>query len=384
MVLKVADRGEIPPFIVMDVMHSAAIRESQGNDVLHLEVGQPSTKAPEKVISAAKMALDADNLGYTPALGLLSLRQGIAGHYKTWYGLDIPVERIVATKGSSAAFVLSFMAAFNPGDRVAMASPGYPAYRNILTALGIEPVLVLTGLEHRFQPTVALLETLKQPLDGLIIASPSNPTGTMINDKEMHELATYCKEKEIRLISDEIYHGITYEEKAVSALGSNIDSLVINSFSKYFSMTGWRLGWMVVPNDLIRPIECLAQNMFISPPTLSQLAATAAFQSYAEAEENVKRYAQNRSILMNELPSSGITKLAPADGAFYVYADVANLTDDSVYFCQKMLKNIGVACTPGLDFDPDRGRVTIRFSFAGAQCDMIDACQRIKTWLKFS
>ena len=228
MVLKVADRGEIPPFIVMDVMHSAAIRESQGNDVLHLEVGQPSTKAPERVISAAKTALDADNLGYTPALGLLSLRQGIAEHYKTWYGLDIPVERIVATKGSSAAFILSFMAAFNPGDRVAMASPGYPAYRNILTALGIEPVLVLTGSEHRFQPTVALLEALNQPLDGLIIASPSNPTGTMINDKEMYQLAIYCKEKEIRLISDEIYHGITYEEKAVSALGADIDLSLIH------------------------------------------------------------------------------------------------------------------------------------------------------------
>ena len=382
MVLKVADRGKIPPFIVMDVMQAAASREAKGGDILHLEVGQPSTKAPSKVIAAARTALDNDKLGYTPALGLLSLRAGIAEHYKEWYGIDVPVERIVATKGSSAAFILSFMAAFDPGDRVAMASPGYPAYRNILKSLGITPISILTELEHRFQPTVSLLEGLKQPIDGLIIASPSNPTGTMIDHKEMQDLSNYCKEKDIRLISDEIYHGINYEKKAVSALETHEESLIINSFSKYFSMTGWRLGWMIVPEDLIRSVECLAQNMFISPPTLSQIAASAAFDCYAEAEENVKRYAKNRSILMSELPASGLNKLAPADGAFYIYADVAHLTNDSVGFCNRMLEDIGVACTPGLDFDPDRGGSTLRLSFAGAQEDMIGACKRIKAWLK--
>ena len=382
MVLKVADRGKIPPFIVMDVMQAAALREAKGSDILHLEVGQPSTKAPSKVIAAAKTALDNDKLGYTPALGLLSLRTGIAKHYKEWYGIDVPVDRIVATKGSSAAFILSFMAAFDPGDRVAMASPGYPAYRNILKSLGITPISILTELEHRFQPTISLLEELKQPIDGLIIASPSNPTGTMIDHKEMQDLSNYCREKNIRLISDEIYHGINYEKKAVSALETHQESLIINSFSKYFSMTGWRLGWMIVPEDLIRSVECLAQNMFISPPTLSQIAASAAFDCYTEAEENVKRYAKNRSILMSELPSSGLDKLAPADGAFYIYADVAHLTNDSVGFCKRMLEDIGVACTPGLDFDPDRGGTTLRLSFAGTECDVTKACKRIKTWIK--
>ena len=381
MVLKVADRGKMPPFIVMDVMQAASLRESKGGDVLHLEVGQPSTKAPSKVITAAKTALENDKLGYTPALGLLKLRADIAKHYKGWYGVDIPLERIVATKGSSAAFILSFMAAFDPGDRVVMASPGYPAYRNILKSLGITPISILTELKHRFQPTVALLEELQQPIDGLIIASPSNPAGTMIGYQQMQELSNYCKKKEIRLISDEIYHGVNYGQQPVSALETHAESIIINSFSKYFSMTGWRLGWMIVPQDLARSVECLAQNMFISPPTLSQIAASAAFDSYDEAEDNVKRYAINRSILMNELPSSGLDKLAPADGAFYIYADIAHFTNDSVEFCKRMLEEIGVACTPGLDFDPDRGNSTLRLSFSGAEHDMIEACKRIKTWL---
>ena len=382
MVLKVADRSNISPFIVMEVMQSAAKREADGHNVLHLEVGQPSTSAPTKVIAAAKAALDSDKLGYTVAFGLPELRQRISNHYKEWYEVDVPIERIVVTKGSSAAFVLSFLAAFNPGDKVAMVSPGYPAYRNILTSLGIKPVLILSELTHRFQPTPELLDGLKQPLDGLIIASPSNPTGTMVDYKAMEELTTYCVNKGIRLISDEIYHGITYGKSAVSALQTDRNSIVINSFSKYFSMTGWRLGWMIIPMDLTRSIECLSQNMFISPPTLSQLAAIAAFDCYDEAEENVRRYAENRSILMNELPAAGIDNLAPADGGFYIYADVANLTQNSVSFCQKMLNEIGVACTPGLDFDPDRGSSSIRFSFAGSQHDMVEACKRIKTWLK--
>lgn len=319
MVLKVASRGRVPPFIVMDVMRSAAEREAEGGDVLHLEVGQPSTSAPRGVIEAAKRALDQDKLGYTLAFGVPRLRERLAEHYRAWYGVDVPVDRIAITKGSSAGFLLSFIGAFDPGDRVAMVSPGYPAYRNILTALGIEPVLMLSGPEHRYQPTPALLDALDKPVDGLILASPSNPTGSMVGAEEMRALTDYCIAKGIRLISDEIYHGIAYGSPWVSALESDPNALVINSFSKYFSMTGWRLGWMIVPPDMARAVECLAQNMFISSPTLSQLAAIAAFDCHEELEANIKRYAGNRQILLNDLPGAGFTDLAPADGGFYVY-----------------------------------------------------------------
>ncbi len=382
MVLKVASRGLVPPFIVMDVMQSAADREASGGDVLHLEVGQPSTSAPRGVIEAAKRALDADKLGYTVAFGMPGLRARLAAHYRAWYGVDVPIERIAITKGSSAAFLLSFLAAFDPGDRVAMVSPGYPAYRNILSALGIEPVLMLSGPEHRFQPTPALLDSLDGPVDGLILASPSNPTGTMVGAEEMRALTDYCKARGIRLISDEIYHGIGYGQAGVSALETDPNALVVNSFSKYFSMTGWRLGWMIVPPDMVRAVECLAQNMFISSPTLSQHAAIAAFDCHEELEANVRRYARNREVLLNDLPGAGFSDLAPADGAFYVYANVADLTNDSADFCRRMLAETGVACTPGLDFDPDRGHATIRFSFAGATEDMVEACKRMKAWIK--
>ena len=381
MVLKVADRGKLPPFIVMDVMKASAEREATGADVLHLEVGQPSTSAPKKVLEAAKLAITNDNLGYTVAFGLPELRERITRHYKLWYGVDISIDRVAVTNGSSAAFVLSFMASFNPGDRVAMVAPGYPAYRNILNALGIETIELQANLEHRFQPTMSLLKKIKGNIDGLIIASPSNPTGTMIDKRLMKELADYCKYEGIRLISDEIYHGITYGKASVSSLEIDPQSLVINSFSKYFSMTGWRLGWMIVPDDLIRPMECLSQNFFISAPTHSQLAAIAAFDSYDDAEANIKRYARNRSILMNELPSAGISNFAPADGAFYIYADVSNLTNSSNKFCKDMLNDIGVACTPGLDFDPLRGGSNIRLSFAGSEPDIVEACKRLKNWL---
>ena len=382
MVLKVADRGKLPPFIVMDVMKASAEREATGADVLHLEVGQPSTSAPKKVLEAAKLAITNDNLGYTVAFGLPELRERITRHYKLWYGVDISIDRVAVTNGSSAAFVLSFMASFNPGDRVAMVAPGYPAYRNILNALGIETIELQANLEHRFQPTVSLLKKIKGNIEGLIIASPSNPTGTMIDKRLMKELGDYCEYVGIRLISDEIYHGITYGKASVSSLEINPQSLVINSFSKYFSMTGWRLGWMIVPDDLIRPMECLSQNFFISAPTHSQLAAIAAFDSYDDAEANIKRYARNRSILMNELPSAGISNFAPADGAFYIYADVSNLTNSSNKFCKDMLNDIGVACTPGLDFDPLRGGSNIRLSFAGSEPDIVEACKRLKNWLR--
>ena len=382
MALKVARRGEVPPFIVMDVMRAAAAREADGADVLHLEVGQPATPAPAPVLAAARAALTDDRIGYTLAMGIPALREAIAGHCRAWYGIDPGAERVVVTTGSSSGFVLAFLAAFEVGDRVALAAPGYPAYRNILTALGIEVVDLPAGPADRFQPTPAMLAALDRPVDGLIIASPANPTGTMIGAADLAALSDYCRAAGIRLVSDEIYHGISFGAPAVSALAVNDDAIVINSFSKYFSMTGWRLGWMVVPPDLLRAVECLAQNLFISAPTLSQVAAVAAFDAGPELDRNVARYACNREVLLNDLPAAGLTDLAPADGAFYIYADVAHLTDDSAAFCRRMLNEIGVACTPGIDFDPARGHHALRLSFAGATEDMVEACRRLRTWLK--
>jgi aspartate/methionine/tyrosine aminotransferase len=380
MALKVAARGRVPPFIVMDVLRAANDMAAAGKEVLHLEVGQPGTPAPKPVLAAARRALDDDLIGYTDANGLPSLRRRIAGYYRDHAGLDIDPQRIMVTTGSSGGFLLSFLGAFDPGDRVALAAPGYPAYRNILRALEVEPVLLETDLEHRFQPTPELLARAGK-LDGLIVASPSNPTGTMVGRRELADLVDYCAAEGVRLVSDEIYHGITYGQAAVSALALSGDAIVINSFSKYFSMTGWRLGWMVLPEDLLRPLECLGQNLFISAPTLSQRAAEAVFDCTAELDGYVAAYARNRALLLEELPKAGFQRLAPADGAFYIYADVANLTNDSDEFCKRMLRETGVAATPGIDFDPERGHHFVRFSFAGPQADMAEAAKRLRAWL---
>lgn len=382
MTLKVSRRGTIPPFIVMDILRLANQRHTEGGDVLHLELGQPATGAPKHVIDTAKRALDAELLGYTEAFGLTSLRARISDYYRQSQNLDIDPENVVVTTGSSGGFVLAFIAAFDPGDRIAMAAPGYPGYRNILLALGIEPVSVPTGPDTRFQPTPALLDKIKAPLDGLIIASPSNPAGTMLGEVELEALAHYCSERGIRLISDEIYHGITYDKKGVSARRFNEDAVIINSFSKYFSMTGWRIAWMVVPTPLIRSVECLAQNLFISPPTLSQHAAEAAFDCIPELERNVQRYARNRDLLLSALPEVGIDRLAPADGAFYIYADVAHLTNDSEEFCRRMLFETGIAMVPGTDFDHDRGRAYLRVSYSGDTKDIEAAMRRLKAWMR--
>ena len=379
MVLKVAQRGMIDPFIVMDVMRAANDLAAAGKDVLHLEVGQPGTPAPQKVIAAAQTALREELLGYTDSLGIPELRQRIARHYADLYGVTVDPARIVVTTGSSGGFLLAFVSAFEPGDRVALAAPGYPAYRNILTALGVEPVLLETTVADRFQPTPKLLQAAGK-LDGLILASPSNPTGTMVGREDLEALVTWCRSAGVRLISDEIYHGITYGAPAVTAAALESDAIVINSFSKYFSMTGWRLGWMVVPETLLRPIECLTQNLFISPPTLSQHAGIAAFDSGDELESNVARYARNREILLEQLPKAGFDQLAPVDGAFYVYADIAHLTNDSPEFCRRMLTEAHVAATPGVDFDPFSGHKFVRFSFAGTEADMTAACIRLADW----
>lgn len=380
MALKVSKRGAIPPFIVMDVLRAANRREADGGDVLHLELGEPATGAPGAVVDAAKAALEVESLGYTEALGLPALRHRIATHYRATQDITVDPERIVVTTGSSGGFVLSFLAAFDVGDRVALADPGYPGYRNILLALGIEPVCLPVGSETRFQPTPALLDTIEGPLDGLIVASPSNPTGTMLGADDMAALTGYCRDRGVRLISDEIYHGITYERPGVTALRTSDDAIVINSFSKYFAMTGWRVGWAVVPVELARAIECLAQNIYISPPTLSQIAAQAAFDCAAELDHNVARYRENRRLLLDGLPEAGFDRLAPADGAFYLYADVAELTNDSEAFCQQMLAEIGVAAAPGTDFDQARGRSSMRFSFSGATADVQEALRRLAAW----
>ena len=375
-----ARRGTIPPFLVMEVMRAAEAREVAGDEVFHLEVGQPSTGAPGAVIEAARTALANDVLGYTLALGTTELRDAIARHYRDFYGVAVAAERIVVTTGASGAFLLAFLAAFEEGDRVALALPGYPGYRHILSALGNRPVALAAGPATRFQPSVEMLEEIAGPIHGLIVASPSNPAGTMIPKDEMARLAAYCEDRGIRLVSDEIYHGITYGEKASTAAAFGDHVIVVNSFSKYFSMTGWRLGWMVVPEDLLRAVESLAQNLFISPPTLSQRAAVAAFECHAELEENVARYSRNRALLLDELPKAGFGSLAPADGAFYLYADVSQMTNDSQELCRRMLDETGVAATSGVDFDPARGNAFIRFSFSGSTADMAEAARRLQAW----
>jgi aspartate/methionine/tyrosine aminotransferase len=380
MVLKVAARAKVPPFIVMDVMSQAAAREAAGERVLHLEVGQPGTGLPRGAAERLAALIETERLGYTVALGIPELRARISRHYREAHGADVPPERILVTTGSSAAFQLAFLGAFAAGDRVGLAAPGYPAYRHILKALGVEPVILPVGADSRYQPTVPVLEAAGERLDGLIVASPSNPTGTVVPPDDMRALAAHCKREGIRLISDEIYHGIVYGEPAVSAAGLTETAIVINSFSKYYSMTGWRLGWLVAPPDMIRPLECLAQNMFISAPTLSQYAGLFAMDCTDELEANVARYAANRALLLEHLPAAGFDRLAPADGAFYLYADVSRQTNDSQDFCRRMLMETGVATTPGLDFDAEQGRRFVRFSFAGANEDMAEAAKRLKAW----
>ncbi|MBL8669867.1 MAG: aminotransferase class I/II-fold pyridoxal phosphate-dependent enzyme [Alphaproteobacteria bacterium] len=387
----------------MDVMRSAFARQASGQDVLHMEVGEPGTPAPAAARAAAAAALDGRPIGYTEAMGIPALRQAIAAHYQRTQGVAVDPQRICVTAGSSAGFILGFSAAFDPGDRVGLAAPGYPCYRHILTALGLTAVSIPVGRETRFQPTPETIEAAEardgKAIDGLIVASPSNPTGSMLLPEEFGRLATWCRARAIRLVSDEIYHGITYERPAVSILalprrglaGAGADgaaggaadgAIVVNSFSKYFSMTGWRLGWLVLPPELIRPVECLAQNYFISAPTLSQIAAVAAFDATEELEGHVRTYARNRAILWDALKRAGIADVAPPDGAFYLYADVGHLTNDSLDFCRRLLAETGIAITPGLDFDPERGSRTIRFSFAGPTAVVEQVAERFERWVR--
>jgi len=364
----------------MDVLRAANEREAAGAEIIHLEVGQPGSSAPEPVLNAARRALTNEPIGYTDALGIAPLRREIAAHYQAQYGVAVDPAEVVVTTGSSAAFLLAFLAAFEPGDRVGLAIPGYPAYRNTLSALGIEPVLISVGENAHYQPTPELLVDLGR-IDGLIVASPANPTGTMISAADLAGLTAYCRDRGIRLVSDEIYHGITYETAAATARAYEREAIIVTSFSKYYSMTGWRLGWMLVPPDLARSVECLAQNFYISPPALSQIAALPVFGCRAELDGHVARYRVNRDLLISALGAAGLTRFAPAEGAFYLYVDVSNLTRDCEEFCRRLLAETGVAVTPGLDFDPIDGGGWVRFSFAGATESVAEAARRLKDWL---
>ncbi len=381
-----SDRSQISSFIVMDVMRQAALREAAGEKVVHMEVGQPGTPAPETARFAAKAALDQNALGYTLALGLPSLRQRISDHYREIYQVSVDPARIVITSGSSAAFVLSFLALFDPGQRVALPSPGYPCYRHILSALGQETPLLPTGPDRRWMPTVADLKVMQATgaLSGLVLASPANPTGTMITPQRLQEISCFCDDNDIWLISDEIYHGLTYNETAQTALAVSDRAIIVNSFSKYYSMTGWRIGWLVVPDNLVSVVERLAQNFYISPPTISQIAAEGAFSGRRELEANRAVYAANRDLLVAGLHDLGLSNFAPPDGAFYVYVDIRDFASDAATFAKQMLEETNVAATPGIDFDAEGGNHYIRFCYAGTTADIERALDRLKAWPRLS
>lgn len=381
----VARRAAIPPFYVMDVWLAAAERQRSHGDLVNLSAGQPSVGAPEPVRAAAASALHLNELGYTVTLGTPELRAAIAADYQRQHGLSVEPDDVVVTTGSSGGFLLAFLACFDAGDRVALASPGYPCYRNILSALGCEVVEIPCGPDTRFQPTVQMLAAIDPPIQGVIVASPANPTGTVIAPSELAAIASWCEASGVRLVSDEVYHGLVYEgaPQTSCAWQTSRDAVVVNSFSKYWAMTGWRLGWMLVPPALLRAVDRLTGNFTICPPALSQLAAVAAFspEAIAEADGNLHHYSTNRALLLDGLRRIGIDRLAPTDGAFYVYADVSERTEDSRAFCSKLLADTGVAIAPGIDFDTAHGDSFVRLSFAGPTADIEEALRRIGPWL---
>ena len=374
--MRSSSRSDIDPFIVMDVMEQARSLEAKGRSIIHMEVGQPGTPAPQAARDALVDAMAGNSLGYTVALGLPELRQGIADLYHDWYGVELDPGRVIVTSGSSAGFILAFTALFDAGDKVGVTEPGYPSYRQILKALDLEPVGIPTHSEDRHVPEIPEAE-----LKGVIAASPNNPTGTMLGRDDLAALIARCQALDISFISDEIYHGVQYEGRAVSALEISDDVYVINSFSKYFSMTGWRLGWMVVPEDHVRIIERLAQNMFICAPHAAQIAALGALNARAETQAMLDVYSENRRLMLTELPRAGFDKIAPPDGAFYIYANVSDLTEDSRALASEILNKAGVAVTPGLDFDPLRGHQTLRFSYARSTEDIVEGLARLKAFM---
>lgn len=377
--MRSSTRSAVDPFIVMDVMQAASAAEAAGRHIIHMEVGQPGTGAPQGAVAALGQAMEQGALGYTVALGLPALRARIAQMYGDWYNVDLDPGRVVITPGSSGAFILAFTALFDTGDRVGIGAPGYPSYRQILKALALQPVDLPTSPQNRYQPVPADFSGMD--LAGLMVASPANPTGTMLDRDAIAALVGACDAAGTSFISDEIYHGIEYDKKAVTALEVTDDCYVINSFSKYFSMTGWRVGWMVVPEDHVRVIERIAQNMFICAPHASQIAALAAMECDGELQGNMDVYRANRALMLEGLIEAGFTKIAPPDGAFYVYADVSDLTDDSRSFAAEILEKAGVSVTPGLDFDPARGLSTLRFSYARSTADIAEGLARLKAFM---
>ena len=376
--MRLSARSEIAPFLVMDVVEAARAAEAAGRRIIHMEVGQPGTSAPEGARRALARAMEEGPLGYTTSLGLPALRERISGLYAERHGLAIDPARIIVTAGASGAFILAFSAFFDAGERVAMGLPGYPSYRQILTAMSLQPVGLPTDAGTRFQPRPEMLE---EGLSGLIVASPGNPSGTMLDKGALAALIARSREIGATFISDEIYHGLDFGRPSVSALEVSDEVVVVNSFSKYFSMTGWRVGWMVVPESAVRAVERLAQNMFICAPHASQVAALAAFDCTKELEANRAVYATNRALMLEGLPKAGFDRIAPPDGAFYVYADVSHLTGDSVAFAADILEHAGVAVTPGVDFDPDRGRGTLRFSYAAATAEIEEGLARLSAFM---
>jgi aspartate/methionine/tyrosine aminotransferase len=383
-VLKSARRAAIAPFIAMDVKREASLLEGAGGAIVHMEVGEPSAPPPRRVREAAIAALGGQRVGYTDALGLMSLRERIVRHYRESYGVAVDPEQVAVTTGSSGGFVMAFLALFDPGARVAIQNPGYPAYRNIFGALGLEAVDLPVDASNGFAVTAAAVEKADaaKKLDGLLLMSPANPTGAMQSAESLREIAEACDRRGIAFISDEIYHGLTYDRSAQTALAFSDRAVAVNSFSKYYCMTGWRIGWLVVPPGFSRVIERLQQSLAISAPTLSQIAAVAAFDSCEELEAVKAGYRRNRDLLLDGLPGLGLDELAPADGAFYIYADVGRFTDDSTRFCHELLHRGGVAATPGVDFDPDHGARALRLSYAGAEADMVEAMKRLKDFLR--
>jgi aspartate/methionine/tyrosine aminotransferase len=379
----ISRRSQVAPFMAMDVLSDAAALERQGRRIIHMEVGEPAAPPPRLVREAAIAALGGGRVGYTEALGLPSLRQAIARSYRDLYGVDIPPERVAVTTGSSGGFILAFLACFDPGARIAISEPGYPAYRNLLEALGLEAVSLAVSSETRFAVAAEMIEGAhqKRALDGVLLMSPANPSGTMLTRGALADICAACERLGIQFISDEIYHGLTYERPADTALAFSPSVIVVNSFSKYYCMTGWRVGWLVLPNELVRPIERLQQSLAISVPYLSQVAAEAAFGARDELEAVRRGYAKNRAYLIEELPKIGLPDFHLVEGAFYVYADVGRFTNDSAAFCKRMLEEAGVAATTGLDFDRERGHRTMRISFAGGHEDMREAVGRLGAWL---
>ncbi len=379
--MNIAKRGAIPPFLIMEALSQANdFIQTSGADVIHLSLGQPGKGIPQRVVDAAAELMQRSNLGYTEACGLRELRRKLSEHYRDTYGVDVPWERIFITVGSSSAFFLTLLAAFDAGERVALVEPCYPAYRNVIQAMGLEPVLLKGGFDNHFQPSVAMIEALEQPVQGIVVGSPSNPTGTVIPEAQFRELLDYCRERNITVISDEIYHGMVYEGEAISALSHDQNTIILNSFSKYYLMAGWRLGWVVAPQALQRSYESLLQNFFVSPPSLAQHAALKVFECTDELDATVDEYRINRDVILDTLTQLGVTRICPAEGAFYIYANVSHLTEDSAVLCREMLEQAHISAVSGHDFDTNHGHEWVRFSYSGTTGEVREAMQRLTRW----